>query len=39
VAAGGFSADLLDGAFLLVVSGEDDLDAAAVSPRPNVAGS
>jgi precorrin-2 dehydrogenase / sirohydrochlorin ferrochelatase len=28
VAAGGFSTDLLDGAFLLIISGEDDLDAA-----------
>lgn len=29
VPAGGFSVDLLDDAFLLVVSGEDDVDAAA----------
>jgi siroheme synthase-like protein len=29
VPAGGFTTDLLDGAFLLIVSGEDDLDAAA----------
>jgi siroheme synthase-like protein len=30
VAAGAFSADVLDGAFVLVVSGEDDLDTATV---------
>lgn len=29
VPAGGFTTDLLDGAFLLIISGEDDLDAAA----------
>jgi precorrin-2 dehydrogenase / sirohydrochlorin ferrochelatase len=29
VAAGGFDASLLDGAFLLIVSGEDDTDSAA----------